>query len=107
MLKFLNAQSIAPIEIRGQLCQVYGPNIRAVSKQMVRRWCKQFKAGRQHVHDEERTVMSSTIVELVREHIMENRHLVSNDINMEIWGSNPSLDTNFLSIVIISASIVL
>ena len=27
VIKFLNAQSIAPIEIHCQLCQVYGPNI--------------------------------------------------------------------------------
>ena len=25
--KFLNAQSATPIEIRRQLCQVYGPNV--------------------------------------------------------------------------------
>ncbi|KAJ4449741.1 hypothetical protein ANN_01145 [Periplaneta americana] len=34
VIKFLNAQGIAPIEIDRQLCQVYGPNV--MSKQMVR-----------------------------------------------------------------------
>ncbi|KAJ4443640.1 hypothetical protein ANN_05314 [Periplaneta americana] len=34
IIKFLNAQGIAPIEIDRQLCQVYGPDI--MSKQMVR-----------------------------------------------------------------------
>ena len=44
---------------------------------MVRRWCRQFTAGRQHVHDEERSGRSSIntddLVELVRERFMENR----------------------------------
>ncbi|KAJ4441171.1 hypothetical protein ANN_11022 [Periplaneta americana] len=53
VIKFFNAQTIAPIEIHRQLCQVYGPNI--MSKQMVRRWCRQFSEGRQSVHDEERS----------------------------------------------------
>ncbi|KAJ4440590.1 hypothetical protein ANN_08736 [Periplaneta americana] len=43
---------MAPIEIHRQLCQVYGPDI--MSKQMVRRWCRQFSEGRQNVHDVER-----------------------------------------------------
>ncbi|KAJ4435024.1 hypothetical protein ANN_23597 [Periplaneta americana] len=34
VIKFLNAQGIAPIEIDRQLCQVYGPNV--MSKEMVR-----------------------------------------------------------------------
>ncbi|KAJ4437008.1 hypothetical protein ANN_17140 [Periplaneta americana] len=53
VIKFFNAQTIAPIEIHQQLCQVYGPNI--MSKQMVCRWCRQFSEGRQSVHDEERS----------------------------------------------------
>ncbi|KAJ4431369.1 hypothetical protein ANN_19966 [Periplaneta americana] len=35
VIKFLNAQGIAPIEIDRQLCQVYGPNV--MSKQMQQR----------------------------------------------------------------------
>ena len=68
VIKFLNAQSIAPIEIRRQLCQ---DNI--MSKQMVHRWCRQFTAGRQHLHDEEHRGRSSIIMDdLVWECIMEN-----------------------------------
>ncbi|GFW37639.1 HTH_48 domain-containing protein [Trichonephila clavipes] len=37
VIKFLNAESIALIEIHRQLCQVYWLNI--MSKQIVRRWC--------------------------------------------------------------------
>ncbi|PSN44636.1 hypothetical protein C0J52_07730 [Blattella germanica] len=36
VIRFLNAQNIAPIEIR----QVYGPEI--MSKQMLCRWCRLF-----------------------------------------------------------------
>ena len=75
VIKFLNTQSIAPMEIRRQQCQLYGPNV--MNKQMVRRWCRQFTAGRQHVHDEERSgrpsIITDDLVELVRESIMENR----------------------------------
>jgi transposase len=75
MIKFWNAQSIAPIEIHRQLCQVYGPNV--MSEQMVRHWCRQFSAaGRQSVHDEKRSgrpsIITDDLVELVRECIMEN-----------------------------------
>ncbi|PNF35235.1 hypothetical protein B7P43_G06871 [Cryptotermes secundus] len=73
VIKFLNAQSRAPIEIR-QLCWIYGPNV--MSKQMVRHWCRQFSAGRQSVHDEKRSgwpsIITDDLVELVRERIMEN-----------------------------------
>ncbi|KAJ4429271.1 hypothetical protein ANN_26274 [Periplaneta americana] len=75
VIKFFNAQSIAPIEIHRQLCQVCGPNI--MIKQMVRCWRRQFSEGRQSVHDEERSGRLSLInddrVELVRQCIMENR----------------------------------
>jgi hypothetical protein len=50
VIKFLNAQSIVPIEIHRQLCRVYGPNI--ISKQMVRCWFREFSTGRQSVHDD-------------------------------------------------------
>ncbi|KAJ4426206.1 hypothetical protein ANN_27015 [Periplaneta americana] len=83
VIKFFNAQSIAPIEIRRQLCQVYGPNI--MSKQMVRRWCRQFSEGRQSVHDEERSGRPSLInddrVEVVRQCIMENRRFTITELS--------------------------
>ncbi|KAJ4438194.1 hypothetical protein ANN_14133 [Periplaneta americana] len=53
VIKFLNAQGIAPIEIDRQLCQIYGPKV--MSKQMVRCCCRQFSAGCQNVHDKERS----------------------------------------------------
>jgi hypothetical protein len=71
--KVLNAQSIAPFEIHRQLCRVYGPNV--MSKQMVRRWCRQFLAGRQSVHDEKSSGR------LVRERIMENRRFTITELS--------------------------
>ncbi|KAJ4447710.1 hypothetical protein ANN_09718 [Periplaneta americana] len=83
VIKFFNAQSIAPIEIHRQLCQVYGLNI--MIKQMVRRWCRQFSEGRQSVHDEERSGRPSLInddrVELVRQCIMENRRFMITELS--------------------------
>ena len=72
VMKFLNAQSIALIEIHRQLCQVYGPNV--MSKQMVHRWCRQFTAGQQHEESSgRRSIFTDDLVMLVRERIMENR----------------------------------
>ncbi|KAJ4443031.1 hypothetical protein ANN_04681 [Periplaneta americana] len=60
-----------------------GPNI--MSKQMVRRWCRQFSEGRQSVHDEERSGRPSLInddrVELVRQCIMENRRFTITELS--------------------------
>ncbi|GFS65268.1 HTH_48 domain-containing protein [Trichonephila clavipes] len=83
VMKFLNAQSIAPIEIHHQLCQVYGPSI--MNKQMVRRWCGQSSVGRQSVHDEERSwrpsLINNDLVELVRQHMMENHRFTSTELS--------------------------
>ncbi|KAJ4446185.1 hypothetical protein ANN_12878, partial [Periplaneta americana] len=83
VIKFFNAQSIAPVEIHRQLCQVYGANI--MSKQMMRRCCRQFSEGRQSVHDEERSGQPSLInddrVELVRQCIMENRRFTITELS--------------------------
>ena len=45
---FSNAQGITPIETHCQLYSVYGHNV--MSKRMVRRWCRQVAASRQHVY---------------------------------------------------------
>ena len=70
-VRFLNAHSTAQFEIRRQLCQVYGPNV--MSKQMVRRWCRHFTAGQQHVHIDEcsgrPSIITDDLVELVRERL--------------------------------------
>ncbi|KAJ4449728.1 hypothetical protein ANN_01132 [Periplaneta americana] len=56
-----------------------------MSKQMVRRWCRQFSEGRQSVHDEERSGRPSLInddpVELLRQCIMENRRFTITELS--------------------------
>ena len=58
-IEFLNAQNIARFEIHHQLCQVNGPNL--MRKQTVGRCCRQFTAGRQREHDEQRSGRPSII----------------------------------------------
>lgn len=83
VIKFLNAQNKEPIEIHRQICQVYGPDI--MSKQMVRRWCRQFSEGRQSVHDEQRSgrpsLINDDLVELVRQRILENRRFTITELS--------------------------
>ena len=78
VIRFLNAQNIAPIEIHRQVCQVYGPEI--MSRQMVHCWCRLFSQGRQSVHDEERggrlSLINDDLIELVRQHTVENRRFM-------------------------------
>ncbi|GFT35854.1 HTH_48 domain-containing protein [Trichonephila clavipes] len=58
-----------------------------MSKQMVRRWCRQFSEGRQSVHDEERSGRPSLInvdlVELVRQHVVENRRFTFTELSSQ------------------------
>ncbi|XP_023720754.1 uncharacterized protein LOC111871710 [Cryptotermes secundus] len=86
VIRFLNAKSIAPIEIHRQLCRVYGPNV--MSKQMVHRWCRQFSAGRQIVHDEKcsgwPSIITDNLVELVWERIMENRRVTIAELSSHV-----------------------
>ncbi|GFT16707.1 uncharacterized protein TNCV_1333271 [Trichonephila clavipes] len=91
VIKFLNAQKIAPIEIHRQLCQVYGLNI--MSKQLVLRWCRQFSEGRQSAYDEERSGRLSLInVDLVRQRVMENRRFTI----MELSSQFPQISRSLL-----------
>ena len=82
VIKFLNVQRIAPIEIY-QLCQVYGPNV--LSKQMMHHWCRQCTAGWKHVHDEEHSgrpsIIMDDLVELVWECIMENHRFTITELS--------------------------
>ncbi|KAJ4431876.1 hypothetical protein ANN_20482 [Periplaneta americana] len=101
VIQFLNAQGIAPIEIDRQLCQVYGPNI--MSKQMVRCWCRQFSAGRQNVHDEERsgrpTIITDDLVELVWERIMENRRFTITELSSQFPQMSHSMHSKTSSMI--------
>ena len=88
VIKFLNAQSIVPIEIHCHLCQVYGPNF--ISKQMVRRWCRRFTAG----HPSLRTTLWSLCGNLVpsdfhllshlKKFLSDERQHFQNDTELEM-----------------------
>ncbi|KAL4142110.1 hypothetical protein QTP88_004631 [Uroleucon formosanum] len=75
VIRFLNAKNIKPVDIHGQICEVYGEN--AMSHSMVRRWVRLFNEGRTNVHDEERTgrpsLISDVLVQEVEKKIHENR----------------------------------
>ena len=81
------------IEIHRQLCQVYETNV--IRKQMVRRWCRQFIAGQQHVHDEERSgrpsIITDDLVKLVPERIMENRRFTITELSSHFLQISHSL----------------
>ncbi|PNF32050.1 hypothetical protein B7P43_G05731 [Cryptotermes secundus] len=66
-----------------------------MSKQMVRRWCRQFSAGRQSVHDEKRSgwpsIITDDLVELVRERIMENHRVTIAEFSSHILQISRSL----------------
>lgn len=47
LIKFVNAQNVAWIEIHRQLCSLYGLNV--MRQHIVRRWCRDFSKGWQNV----------------------------------------------------------
>ncbi|GFR00227.1 uncharacterized protein TNCT_683051 [Trichonephila clavata] len=56
-----------------------------MSKQMVRRLCRQFSEGHQSVHDEERnrrpSLINNDLVELGRQRVMENLHFTITELS--------------------------
>ena len=53
VIRFLNAKGVKPIEIHRQLMEVYGESCMDVKN--IRKWCREFTAGRTEIHDEERS----------------------------------------------------
>ena len=53
VIRFLNAKGVKPIEIHRQLTEVDGESCTDVKN--VRKWCREFTAGRTEIHDEERS----------------------------------------------------
>jgi hypothetical protein len=62
VIRFLNAQSVHPIEIYCQLIAVYGEGV-------MRKWCRMFNEGRTNIHDEEQTRRPSLITEDLKNRI--------------------------------------
>ncbi|KAL4131834.1 hypothetical protein QTP88_009083 [Uroleucon formosanum] len=81
VIKFLHAKKIPPIEIHRQLEEVYGEKCMDVKN--VRKWCREFSAGRLNVHDEERSGRPSHSDETVRkveELVLKDRRLTLNEL---------------------------
>ncbi|CAF4888914.1 unnamed protein product [Pieris macdunnoughi] len=81
VIKFLHAKKIPPIEIHRQLEEVYGEKCMDVKN--VRKWCREFTAGRLNVHDEERSGRPSHSDETVRkveELVLKDRRLTLNEL---------------------------
>ncbi|XP_023219381.1 cullin-1-like [Centruroides sculpturatus] len=55
VIQFLNTKNVKPVEIHRQLVEIYGENV------MVRKWVRQFNAGRTNVHDEARSGRPSVV----------------------------------------------
>jgi histone-lysine N-methyltransferase SETMAR len=75
LIRFLNARNVKPADIHRQICEVYGEN--AMSDGMVRKWVRQFKEGRENVHDEARSsrpsVVNDDLVRAVDSKVHEDR----------------------------------
>ncbi|GFW58013.1 uncharacterized protein TNCV_2741591 [Trichonephila clavipes] len=64
-----------------------------MSKQVVHRWCRLFLEGRQSVNEEERSGRPSLIsVDLVRQHVMENRRFTITELS----GQFPQISLSLL-----------
>ena len=76
---FLNARNVLPIEIRHQICQVYGDNA-------IRKWVQMFKEGRENVHDEARSgrpsLVNDDLVCKVNERVRDNRRFTFSDLSL-------------------------
>ncbi|PSN44342.1 hypothetical protein C0J52_11116 [Blattella germanica] len=84
VIRFLNMQNIALIEIHRQVCQVYGPEI--MSKQMKRHWCRLFALKVVKVFIMKSMVGRSSLInddliELVWQHIVENRQFTITELS--------------------------
>ncbi|GFS52516.1 HTH_48 domain-containing protein [Trichonephila clavipes] len=83
---FSLAKNLKPMEIYRQVCEVYGNN--AMNKSSIRKWCIQFKNGRNNVHDEEKSgctsIVTNELVTKVDEKIHENRRFTITELLLSI-----------------------
>jgi len=79
--RFLNAEGVKPIEIHCQLTEVYGESCMNVKN--VRKWCREFTAGRTEIHDEERSgrpSISDETVTKVEQIMRQDRRITLDDL---------------------------
>ncbi|XP_064479391.1 histone-lysine N-methyltransferase SETMAR-like [Ornithodoros turicata] len=83
VIRFLNAKGVQPIEIHRQLVEVYGGSCMGVKN--VRKWCREFAAGRTEIHDEQRSgrpSISDETVTKVEQAMREDRRVTLDDLNI-------------------------
>ncbi|GBM81161.1 hypothetical protein AVEN_226976-1 [Araneus ventricosus] len=84
-IHFLSARNLSAADIHRQICEVYGATTMCEGK--VRKWVREFKAGRDNVHDDSRSgrpsVITDGMVVSVEAKILEKRRFtistLSND----------------------------
>ncbi|GBL72896.1 Mariner Mos1 transposase [Araneus ventricosus] len=85
VIRFLSARNLSAADIHRQICEVYGAT--AMCEGKVRKWVRDFKTGRDNVHDDSRSgrpsVIMDDMVASVEAKILENKHFtistLSND----------------------------
>jgi len=84
VIRFLKARNALPIEIRHQICQVYGDN--AMSDGMVRKWVRMFNEGRENLHDEAQSgrpsLVNDDLVRKVNERVRDDRRFTVSDLSL-------------------------
>ncbi|MEX5543814.1 hypothetical protein, partial [Pseudomonas poae] len=61
VIRFLSARNLPAAEIHRQICEVYDDTVMSESK--VHKWVRQFKDGRDNIHDEDRSGRPSLITD--------------------------------------------
>ncbi|GFT26795.1 uncharacterized protein TNCV_3709801 [Trichonephila clavipes] len=61
LIRFSNAWNVKPIDIHGQLVEIYAENV--MSDEMVRKMVRQFNDGRTNVHYEARSGWLSVVID--------------------------------------------
>ncbi|GBL94829.1 hypothetical protein AVEN_197513-1 [Araneus ventricosus] len=85
VIRFLSARNLSAADIHRQICEVYGAT--AMCEGKVRKWVRDFKAGRDNIHDDSRSgrpsVIMDDMVASVEAKIIESRRFtistLSND----------------------------
>ncbi|KAK5641114.1 hypothetical protein RI129_009661 [Pyrocoelia pectoralis] len=79
---------MSPVDIHRHLAEVYG--VKCMCVQHVRKWRREFSAGRKEVHDEEQVgslSVSEAVVEMVQRGMLQNRRIAVRELAARIPGS--------------------
>lgn len=85
VIRFLQAKKLEPIQIHRELSEVYGE--KCISVQHVRKWCREFSAGRTDTHDEQRSgrpSISDDVVVKIERVLREDRRITLADLVLRV-----------------------